>query len=488
MRAWLFPVALDAGADLPLFLQIARAISDDVARGRLRPGGALPGSRTLAATLEVHRTTVVAAYAELAAQGWITTRPGGATRVASVMPDPRPRRFSSRVRPRTGVPARAGFDVEALPSPPLAPPPPPGALALWGGVPDVRLVPRDVIGRAWRRAVRGSHALLAYASDSRGEPRLRAALAGVVSATRGLAATADDVLVVRGSQMALDLAARALIRPGDVAAVEAPGYGPARRVLERSGARVVPVPVDRDGVDVAALEALAVRAPLRVVHLTPHHQYPTTVTLSPARRLALLELARRARFAVLEDDYDHEFHYDGRPVLPLASADAHGVIVYIGTLAKVLAPGLRLGYVVAPRPLLDRMTAERRLIDWHGDQVLERAVAELIEDGELQRHVRRMRRIYERRRDVLCAGLDRRLPGILFYRRPAGGMALWADVERGVDVEAWAARARTAGLFFQTGRTFAFDGRPTPHLRLGFAVANERELTQAVGILARTVG
>jgi GntR family transcriptional regulator / MocR family aminotransferase len=486
MRTWLFPVPLDS-RDTPLFLQIARAISDDVVRGRLRPGGALPGSRTLAATLAVHRTTVVAAYEELAAQGWVTTRPGGATLVAATLPDPQPRRFAARARLRAGVPAHLGFDLEPAAPEPMPTATPPGALTLWGGVPDLRLVPRDALARAWRRAARGPVSLAGYARDGRGDPRLRAGLAELVSTARGLAAMADDVLVVRGSQMALYLAARVLVRPGDAVAVENPGYAPARRAFARAGARLVPVPVDRDGIDVAALADLVARAPLRLVHVTPHHQYPTTVTLSASRRLALLELARRARFALIEDDYDHEFHYDGRPVLPLASADAHGVVVYVGTLAKVLAPTLRLGYVVAPRALLDRMTAERSLIDWHGDQLLERAVAELIEDGELQRHVRRLRRIYQRRRDALCAALEQRLAGALTYTRPAGGMALWARAARGLDVDTWAARARDAGLVFQTGRTFTVDGRATPHVRLGFAVANERELAQAAAILSRTL-
>ena len=223
-----------------------------------------------------------------------------------------------------------------------------------------------------------------------------------------------------------------------------------------------------------------------MVYVTPHHQYPTTVTLSPSRRLALLDLAARHRIAVVEDDYDHEFHYDGRPLLPLASADPAGVVVYVGSLAKVLAPGLRLGFVVAPQALLKRMAAERALVDRQGDLVLERAVAELIEEGELQRHVRRLRRVYEARRDTLCEALERSLSDAVSFRRPRGGMALWLTAAPGIDVDAWHARALRAGLMFQTGRAFSHDGRPTPHLRLGFAIADERELRRAVEILART--
>ncbi|HSS37686.1 MAG TPA: PLP-dependent aminotransferase family protein, partial [Polyangia bacterium] len=396
-------------------------------------------------------------------------------------PDPRARRF-------TGVAGaartRPGFDVVGVAAR-EAPVVPAGVLALWGGVPDLRLAPHAALARAWRRAVR-TVGLLGYAPNGRGDGRLRKALAALMSEARGLAAGADDVMVVRGSQMALDLVGRSLIQPGDVVAVEAPGYAPAHRAFARAGARVVPIAVDADGLDVAAVAALARTSRVRIVYVTPHHQYPTTVTLSPSRRLALLDLAAHHRIAVVEDDYDHEFHYDGRPLLPLASADRAGVVVYVGSLAKVLAPGLRLGFVVAPQALLARMAAERELVDRQGDLVLERAVAELIEDGELQRHVRRLRRVYEARRDTLCAALERRLPDVLSVRRPRGGMALWARAAAGIDVDAWQARALRAGLTFQTGRAFSADGRPTPHVRLGFAIADQRELVRAVEILARS--
>lgn len=485
MSAWSFPVRLAPSGAAPLFLQIARAIAEDISRGRLAPGARLPGTRTLAATLGVHRTTVVAAYQELASQGWTDARQGAATRVVTTLPETRPSRWGKGPSARRGLPSRPAF---AVPPATMAPAPTEmrtGTLALWGGVPDLRLVPRDLLGRAWRRVVRARPPLLGYASDGRGEPQLRRALAEMVSSARGVPARADDVLVTRGSQMALFLIARVLLRAGDHAAVETPGYAPARRILAREGAEVWPIAVDEEGLDVRALAALAARVPLRLVHVTPHHQYPTTATLSAPRRLALLALARKAGFAVVEDDYDHEFHYDGRPVLPLASADEQGVVVYVGTLAKVLAPGLRLGYVVAPPPLLTRLAEERVLIDRHGELVLERAVAELIEDGEIQRHVRRMRRIYQARRDALCEALERRLGARLVFRRPAGGMALWAHAPAH-DVDSWAKRALAAGLTFQTGATFSADGRPTPHLRLGFAVAHERELNRAASILAAT--
>jgi len=302
----------------------------------------------------------------------------------------------------------------------------------------------------------------------------------MVSSVRGLAAGPEAVLVTRGSQQAIDLCARALVAPGDVVAVEALGYRPAWEALRLAGARLVPLPVDDAGLRVEALEALAARQRVRMAYVTPHHQYPTTAVLAPGRRLAMLALAKARRIAIVEDDYDHEFHYEGRPVLPLASADEAGVVVYVGTLSKILAPGLRIGFVVGPPPLVERLATIRAFADRQGDRAVERAVAELLEDGDVQRHARRARRIYAARRDALSEALGKHLGGVLAFAPPVGGMALWARVDDAVDVDAWAARALARGVAFYPGRRFAFDGRRRPFVRLGFAALTEKELAEAV--------
>jgi GntR family transcriptional regulator / MocR family aminotransferase len=486
------PLALDPADSVPLFLQIVRAVSEDVLRGRLRPGQALPGSRTLATEIGVHRSTVVAAYGELVAQGWAVTRPRGDTAIAATSPQVEPRRFAARLPPRTGSSPSAGFAVAPWPSKVFRPAPPSprpaGVLALGGSAPDVRLTPRTVLGRALRRAVRlHGHALLDYAEDRRGHAGLREAVARMVSSARGLAASADDVLITGGTQMALDLLARALLLPGDGVAVEALGYRSAWATFQREGAELHPIPVDGEGMRVSVLASAARRGHLRAVYLTPHHQFPTTAVLSPRRRLALLDLARTHRLAIIEDDYDHEFHYQGRPVLPLASADREGRVVYVGTLSKILAPGLRIGFVVAPPVLIARLEEERALVDMQGNYVVEAAVAELLEEGEVQRHARRVRRIYQRRRDALCAALGRHLGGALTFRVPAGGTALWAEVAADIDVERWRERAAAGGVLVQAGGSFTFSGQPAPFLRLGFAPCDEREIELAVRRLTRAL-
>jgi len=483
-RAWDFVIDVDRAAALPPFLQIARSLAADIQRGRLRPGDRLPGSRRLAASLHVHRNTVLAALNELMAEGWLEATPGRGTFVARGIVDPRGRPSSRQPGLRTHVLAHVPFALPEVPAAYRPPDLPRGTLNLSNGAPDVRLVPARSIGRAYRRALalRGAD-LLAY-GDPEGHPALRSALASMLASTRGLSVGPDDVLVTRGSQMALTLVARALVRPGDAVAVEQFGYRPAWEAFRAAGATVVPVAIDRDGIDVDALTRLASRTRLRAVCVTPHHQYPTTVTLKAARRLALLALARARQIAIIEDDYDHEFHYDGRPVLPLASADHAGLVVYIGTLSKILAPGLRIGYLVAPMAVLRSVAAIRSLVDIQGDLATEAAVATLIEDGELQRHVARVRRVYANRREILASSLRRTFgDGVEFTLAP-GGMALWVRLRMSVDVEAWARRSVQHGVSWYTGRRYAFDGQPKPFARFSFAWLNESELPEAVRRMA----
>jgi GntR family transcriptional regulator / MocR family aminotransferase len=485
-RSWELVLDLDRAGALPPSLQIARLLVDDIQRGRLKPGDRLPGSRRLAASLRVHRNTVLAALSELIAEGWIETAPGRGTFVTHDIPTKRARPFSRRLGIRARMPARVAFTL--VDPPPAYRPPelPRGTLNLSNGAPDVRLVPARAIGRAYRRALamRGPE-LLGY-GDPQGHPALRAALAGMLASTRGLSVTADDLHVARGSQMALTLVARALLRPGDIVAVEDLGYRPAWEAFRAAGATVVPIPVDGDGLDVSALRQVAARTALRAVYVTPHHQYPTTVTLKAARRLALLDLARGERIAVIEDDYDHEFHYEGRPVLPLASADQSGVVVYIGTLSKVLAPGLRVGYVVAPPALLRNVGALRSLLDIQGDLPTEAAIASLIEDGELQRHIARVRRIYANRREVLANSLRRNFGDDVEFTPAPGGMALWVRLPTSVDYDVWARRSVQQGVSWYPGRRYAFDGQARPFARFSFAWLNERELPEAIKRLAAT--
>jgi GntR family transcriptional regulator/MocR family aminotransferase len=356
-----------------------------------------------------------------------------------------------------------------------------------GTRPDVRLAPTNMIGRTYRRVLRTyGHDLISYQHPA-GLPRLRQGLAAMLASTRGLATNPDNLLITRGSQMALALTARALLRPGDAVAVEHPGYRPAWEAFRLAGAEIIPAPIDEHGLDVERLQGIVQRRAIRAVYVTPHHQFPTTVTLSGPRRLKLLQLAAEKRFAIIEDDYDHEFHYAGRPVVPMASIDSENLVIYIGTLSKILAPGLRLGFVVGAPDLIERLVAYRSFVDLQGDAVLECAIAELLDEGLIQRHVRKTRRIYELRLRTLALALRRQLDGFVSFHVPSGGTAIWVKTRHPRVTTVWTQAARGCGVIFDAGSAFTLSGAPIRGARIGFACLTEDELIEGVRRLVKAV-
>jgi len=484
MRRWELSLALDQRREQPLFLQVASAIADDIRCGRLKPGEALPGSRELAELLGVNRNTIVAGYGELVAEGLVSTRIGGGTFVACK---------DSIPIMRAAVAANTLDDTPtyALTSPlPLKIPTTaytPGTLILSRGVPDARLFPAQAMARAFRRAIGRRGCMPLTYTNPAGHPRLRAELATMVSRTRGLFATPDNLIVTRSIEQGIDLVARALLAPGDAVVVERFSYAPARSVMKLAGARLIPVPVDEQGMDVSALEAVLARETVRAVFVTPHHQFPTTAVMAPERRARLAELALVHRFAIIEDDYDHELHYAGKPILPIAAGRGRPNTVYIGSLANFLTPGFGTAFVVAPPAVIERLISFRAASDAQGDAAVECAIAELFEDGELLRHVRRMRRMYVARRDALAAALQRHLGSAITFRVPDGGMALWARVDDAIDTATWAQAGAREGVVFNDARGCDFHERDTSHLRLGYSFHDEAELEEAARRMARAL-
>lgn len=388
-----FPLHVDRAAREPLHRQIAAQFRAAITHGTLPPGALLPGSRALAATVRVARGVIVEAYAELHAEGYLETRHGAGTRVTPTLPHAGPRASPAPRAARWLRPERDAPSVHA--------PATPGVIDFRLGQPSVKELDRDAWRRAWREATR--HAPPDDYGDPAGDPALRAALAEYVTRSRGLPTTLDGVLVTTGVVQALDLIARAVLRPGDTVAFENPGYRLARQVLREHGARLLPVPVDGDGLRVQDLPE-GEDAPL-LLYCTPSHQYPLGSRLSVARRLALLEWARRNDVLILEDDYDSEFRFDASPLPTLRSLAEDDRVAYLGTLSKVLTPAVRLGYVIAPRLLTGRLIREKSLADWHTPHPVQIALAHFVRGGHLERHVRRMRRVYARKRHVLSVAL-----------------------------------------------------------------------------------
>nr|WP_276519258.1 PLP-dependent aminotransferase family protein [Corallococcus exiguus] len=452
--------------------QLVRALVQEIQRGRLPPGSMLPGSRTLATQLSVNRKVVVAAVEELVAQGWLETLPASGTRVAALLP-PLAVADTEVLPPRRASPVRSEASL----------------VSITDGLPDSRLAPLEELARAYRRALRTFSRTASGYGDAAGDPELREVLSGFVNQARGLSTTRAEVFVTRGSQGALGLYALSMLARGDVVAVEVPGYAPAWRAFEFAGAEVVHIPVDSGGLKTDILEetARALGGRMKAVYVTPHHQYPTTVSMAPERRMHLLHLAERFDFAVIEDDYDYEYHFEGNPLLPLQATAGSRRVVYIASLSKLLSPSIRLGYLVASPACIHKLTETRAVLERQGDPVLERAIAELLEDGTLQQHARRARRVYKERRDHLQEQLSRSpaLRAAFTYSVPTGGLALWLRLRQG-SAESLAARARDERLLIAPGSTYLPKGRLAA-LRFGFAAHDTNELSRICDALSRCV-
>ncbi|MBA3260841.1 MAG: PLP-dependent aminotransferase family protein [Gemmatimonadales bacterium] len=422
----------------PLYRQLYTGVREAILAGRLAPGSGLPSSRALAEELGVSRNTVILAFDQLVAEGYVEGAPRSGTRVAAVLA--RPTVVQRSPRPGPGPSAR-GRAIAATPMAALSRGATP-AIPFRPGVPALDRFPialwSRLTARRWRR-----HPALEY-GDPGGYAPLREAIADYVRVARGARCLSGQVIVTGGSQQGVDLAARVLLDPGDAVWMEDPGYTGARTALLAAGARLVPVPVDSDGLAVDRAERLAPDA--RMAYVSPSHQFPLGVTMSAGRRLALLRWAARADAWVLEDDYDSEFRYDARPLASLQGMDEEGRVIYVGTFSKTLFPALRLGYLIVPPRLVDAFRAARAVSDRHSPTMDQAVLADFLAGGHFARHVRRMRRLYSERQEVLVDAAHRRLGARLHVVPSAAGMHLVGWLEHGRDDAEVSARAAEFGV------------------------------------------
>ena len=321
-----------------------------------------------------------------------------------------------------------------------------------------------------------------------GSENLRTQLARFLSETRGLEVTPADILITKGVQMAMYLVAQVLLSKNDTVIVGEPGYSGANETFELAGAKLATAPVDEQGIDLDAVEAICKKKKVRLLYVVPHHHQPTTVTLSSERRMRLLELAMKYRFAIIEDDYDFDFHYSSCPILPLASVDYYGNVIYVGSLCKTIAPGIRIGFMIAPKNLLEQAIRLRKLIDRQGEQLLEEAIANLLKNGDIGRHLKKANKLYHERRDLFCRLLQECLGGYLSFKVPDGGFAVWVQYLNGLDPASVAQTAAEMGLTLSDGSYYYHDRKHKNHfVRLGFASLNAKEMEEAVAILAKAI-
>ncbi|RNL83097.1 PLP-dependent aminotransferase family protein [Sinomicrobium pectinilyticum] len=487
-------IRLDKKACTPLYIQLCNQVIQLIKGGVLLPSTKLPGTRWMSDTLDIHRKTVIAAYDELMAQGWTEACPAKGTFVNSSLPIIEQRALPEttwkeevqKAKKKSGFPfVHRGHlksrDAEF---------PGEGIIAFNDGVPDSRIAPIEEIAREYRNVVKKSYNRkhLSYGSVY-GNMELREALADYLNDTRGLSTSPENILITRGSQMGIYLSSQLLLTGGGNVAVGETNYRSANKVFIESGGTLKRVRVDECGIVTDDVERLCKTEKIRAVYVTSHHHHPTTVTLSAHRRMHLLELSQKYNFAIIEDDYDYDFHYSNAPILPLASSDAEGNVVYIGALCKIVAPAIRVGYMVAPEDFTDEAARLRRVIDRQGDPLLELTLAHMIRDGEIQRHSKKALKVYHERRDLFCSLLREKLGDYFHFEVPEGGMAVWVKLRGGLNWDEVKAEAARYGLKLggYCGDEEDDIDPPYPGIRMGFAALNPDEIKEAIARLENTM-
>lgn len=459
-----FPIHLDRAHERPLQWQLTEQLKQAMLDGRLTAGARLPSTRNMAATLKVSRNVVLAAYDELFAEGYIEGRHGSGTYVVEDLPAPprsTPQHLNHRPRwlRRPDPPATYYTVITDAP------------IDFRLGQPSLEPLPERIWRHLWREMA--ADVPPDYYGPPAGYPELRAAIAAYLNRSRGIACKADDIVVTSGASQAVDLVARATLLPGDDVAYEEPGYQVARSALILNGARIVPIAVDADGLQVEQLQRLS--NPPVLAFVSPSHQYPTGARMSVARRLALLEWARRHDSLIVEDDYDSEFRFDAAPLPALASLDDDGRVVYVGTFSKMLTPAIRVGYVLAPPLLHERIIQIKRLSDFHTNWPVQRVLARFLQSGLLETHIRRMRRHYAEKRALVTAEFE----AIGALARPRGfdaGLHIFIDLAPQLPHDLVARRAYEAGVCVTTIDDYFFD-RPTMNgILLGYGGLNHEQV------------
>jgi GntR family transcriptional regulator/MocR family aminotransferase len=452
----------------PLTEQLYEQLRSAIVEGRLAPGARLAPTRVAAAELGVARSTVADAYGRLVAEGYVEGRRGGGSVVSAVPTTPTTMRRGAALSPTL-----AAASIE-----PYEPDPIPGAtFDLRPGVVDEALFRAS----GWRRCMaQAAGQVSGHYTEPAGTPEVRDALAQWVTRSRGVVAVAEEVVVTSGAGHAVDLVARVLLEAPAVVAVEEPGYPPVVQLLRQHGHRVVGVPVDEQGIVVDAIPRDA-----RLVYVTPSHQYPLGMVMTRSRRVQLLAWATAAGAAIIEDDYDSEFRHTARPLEPLQRLDRDGRVIYVGTFSKSLSPGLRLGFLVAPRSLVPALAAVRQVIDWAPPLASQAALTAFITGGHLDRHLRRSRIAYRERNRLLRETLETVLPPACRVLPAEAGLHLairWRPGEIPRDVHAATGTFRVGSL----PRTYQFS-EPQPGLLVGFGGLPTTSIPSACRVLAASL-
>ncbi|RZK13008.1 MAG: PLP-dependent aminotransferase family protein [Flavobacterium sp.] len=468
LRPWKFEIHLNKKSDRAVYLQIADAIIDAIVSGKLASGNALPGSRQLATLLKVSRNTVLEALEVLTAEGWLTAVDRKGTFVSNTLPQ---KRFKEKIDQQKN-------NADGNANKPH--------LVFDDGLPDSKLAPMKDLASAYRELFnrKSRWQLMGYTNEL-GDVEFRKAIVQMLNFKRGMNLSLEQICITRGSQMAMYLSAHCLLSKGDLVLIENPGYKPAWKAFEKAGAELLPVSVEPDGLNIEEVENyLKKYDTIKALYVTPHHQFPTTVTLSLKKRQRLIALSNEYGFTIIEDDYDNEFHFDDQPVLPISSYANAKHFVYIGTMSKIVAPALRIGYLASSSENIQKIAQHRKIIDVQGDAIMEEAVLSLINEGKIKRHLKKTSLIYKAKRDFFEGLCNQYLKGKATFTKPEGGLAFWIVPNLETDYEAVCQQLLTKGIQIMHPDHFSLTNE-YEGFRLGYASLTEKQLEEGIIALSK---
>ena len=487
-------ITLDNRLSEPLHRQLYEELRRAILSCRLKPGERVPSTRAFAVSLGVSRATVTLGYEQLIAEGYLEAVTGSGTRVCVQLPDDSlktaPVGAASFSIQQNGLPASrtvllSRYGDALNDSAPLEPVEPELPINFKTGRPALEEFPMSEWRRLLLRHCRTDRAeLLDYAPDFCGDPKLRQAICSYLGRARAVNCTVDRIVVINGSQQAIDLVTKLLIDRGDTVAVEEPGYLGARRAFLAQGAKLLPVPVDENGV---IAERLPLKSKAKLIYVTPSHQFPTGAVLPLNRRLELLKWAERTGAMVIEDDYDSEFRYDSRPIPALQGLSDGNHVIYVGTFSKVLFPALRIGYAVVPEAMSRVFARARWIADRQTPTLEQRALADFIAEGHLERHLRRMRTLYDKRRQTLVRVLKNNFEDQVEIVGENTGMHLMIRLQTRLSDEEVVRRAAQAGVGMVSAQIYYLGESPTGQFVLGYAGLSERRIQEGIRRLTKAL-
>ncbi|PIB33071.1 GntR family transcriptional regulator [Gaetbulibacter sp. 5U11] len=476
-------IYFEKSPNTPIYIQIAQQMINAIQRGYLPEGTALPGTRKFGDLFIINRNTAVAVYDELASQGWVDIIANKGTFV--LMPERKTAAIKGvlqgveqlKTYPETsGFPFQSSFNLASTEEFSVS------NYVINDGQPDLRLHPTHQFSKWYSASMKRSSLISKWnQTQEQSYTTFNIQLCNYLNATRGFYIKPYNIVSTRSTEMSLYIISQLLIKQKDVVLVANLSHYKSNMIFQQAGANLITIPVDANGIDVDFIEKNFTKNSIRCVYVCAHRQYPTTVTLTAERRLKLLQLAKAYNFAIIEDDFDYDFQFEGSAMLPMASADAEGVVIYLGRLGQSFFPSFQIGFVVAPKNIINEAKNYLQILDKQGDLIQKQILTELISEGEIHRLIKKNVTIYRQRRDYLCACLTTYFKDDATWQVPTGGLAVWINFKTSISLVKLAEKAKKHDLFLP--KTILYQSKTVCAIRLGFGHLNETEIEQVVTIL-----